>query len=131
LPQWFIFTSIVVIAYGWVERKKTFRIIGLSILILLGAFAFYSIYTGSFFANEFLTPDEMMTEELDGELIEEIPFQAKLLPAYWTFVVSAILAFPAIYFDWKNKKPNRLFIILAGLIALLGFFIIVGELRML
>lgn len=131
LPQWFIFSAIVVIAYGWVEQKKVFRIVGAFILILLGIYAAYSISSGSFFASKYLTPNELMTEELDGELIEEIPFQAKLLPAYWTFVVSAILAIPAIYFDWKDKKPNRLFIILAGLAALLGFFIIVGELNLL
>jgi len=131
LPQWFVFSAILVTAYGWVERKKTFRILGCVILILLGIFALFSIYSGSFAAYDFLTPDEIVNEELDGELIEEIPFQAKLLPAYWAFVISAVLAFPAIYFDWKNKKPNRLFIILAALVALLGFFIIVGELRML
>ena len=131
LPQWFIFSAIVMIVYGWVERKKVFRFLGSVILISLGIFALFSIYSGSFFANEFLTPNEIIDEEINGELIEEIPFHAKLLSAYWTFIISAVLAFPAIYFDWKDKKPNRLFIVLAIFVALLGFFIIVGELRML
>ncbi len=131
LPQWFIFSAIVVTIYGWIEKKKSFRLIGSVIFILLGVFALYSIYSGYFSANEFLTPNEMMSEDIDEEVIEEIPFQARLLPAYWSFVISAALAIPALYFDWKDKKPYRLFIILTGLVSLFGFFIIVGELKML
>ena len=131
LPQWFIFSAIIIITYGWVEQKKPFRIIGLVIFILLGLFAVYAVVEGYFSGNEFLTPNEIISEELEEELIEEIPFQTQLLPAYWSFMVSAVLAIPAIYFDWKNKKPTHLFIILAGLVSLFGFFIIVGALRML
>jgi len=131
LPQWFIFSAIIIITYGWVEQKKPFRIIGLVIFILLGLFAVYAVVEGYFSGNEFLTPNEIISEELEEELIEEIPFQTQLLPAYWSFMVSAVLAIPAIYFDWKNKKPTHLFIVLAGLVSLFGFFIIVGALRML
>ncbi len=131
LPQWFVFSAIVGVVYGWIEKKKKFRLIGSGIFILLGVFALYTIYGGYFSANDFLTPNEMMSEDLDEEIIEEIPFQALLLPAYWSFVLSGILAIPAFWFDWKDKKPNRLFIILTGLVALFGFFIIVGELKML
>lgn len=125
------FLAIVAIVYGWVEQKKLFRIIGEIIFVLLGIFALYSIYAGYFSAHEFLTPNEIVSEELGEEVIEEIPFQAKLLPAYWSFVVSAILALPALYFDWKNKKTTWLFILLAGLVSLFGFFVIAGELKML
>ena len=131
LPQWFVFSAIAVIAYGWVEQKKVFRIIGSLIFVLLGIFAVYSIFVGYFSANEFLTPEEILHEELDNEVIDELPFQARLLPAYKSFIISAILALPAIYFDWKDKKPKRLFIVLAGLVALFGFFVIAGELKML
>ena len=131
LPQWFVFAALVVIAYGWVEKKQIFRIIGSMIFVLLGIFAIYSIYAGYFAANEFLTPEELANEELEEEALQEIPFHIRLLPAYWSFVLSGILAIPAVYFDWKDKKPKRLFIVLAGLVALFGFFIIVGELRML
>ena len=130
LPQWFIFASVLVTVYGWVEGKKHFRIIGSVVLIFLGIFAIWSIVKGYFSASHFLTPDEIISEEMEEEVIDEIPFQAKLLPAYLSFIVSAVLSFPAIYFDWKNKKPTRLFYILAGLVALLGFFIIVGALKM-
>lgn len=129
LPQWFIFASLIVIAYGWVEDKKVFRIIGSVGFILLGIFALYAISSGYFLSSEFLTPEEIISEELEELFIEDIPFLAQIFPAYLSFLVSAVLAFPAIYFDWKNKKPTRLFIILAGLVSLFGFFIIVGALR--
>jgi hypothetical protein len=129
LPQWFIFSSVIVMVYGWVENKKPFRIIGLLVLVALGLFAVYAITRGYFLSNQFLTPEEIMNEELEGELIEEIPFEGKLFPAYLSFVLSGFLALPAIYFDWKNKKPTRLFTILAGLVALFGFFVIVGALK--
>ena len=130
LPQWFIFASILVTVYGWIERKKYFRIIGSVVLILLGIYAVWAITKGYFSANHFLTPDEIISEELEEDVIEEMPFQGQLLPAYISFIVSAVLSFPAIYFDWKDKKPNRLFYILAGLVALFGFFIIVSALKM-
>ena len=129
LPQWFIFSAVIVIAYGWVEQKKVFRIIGSVVLILLGVFAVYAISAGYFAAGRFLTPDEMVSQQMEEELTGEIPFQARLLPAYLSFIVSGILALPAIYFDWKEKKPTRLFIILAGLVSLFGFFIIAGALK--
>ena len=129
LPQWFIFSAIIVIAYGWIENKKPFRLIGLFVLIALGLFAVYAIGSGYFMFNKYLTPEEILSEELDGELVEDIPFSAKLLPAYWGFIVSAVLAIPALYLDWKNKKPTRLFIVLSGLVALYGFFVIVDALK--
>lgn len=129
LPQWFIFASILVTVYGWVENKKYFRIIGSVVMLLLGVFAVWAIAKGYFSASQFLTPDEIISEELEEEIIEEMPFQAQLFPAYLSFIVSAVLSLPAIYFDWKDKKPNRLFYILAGMVALLGFFIIIGALK--
>jgi hypothetical protein len=60
---------------------------------------------------------------------EEIPFQAKLLPAYLSFIISAILAIPAIFLDIRSKKSYKWFSIITGLVSLLGFFIIVGVIR--
>lgn len=131
LPQWFIFAGIFVVTYGWIEDKKPFRIIGASILVILGIYALFILMGDYFAASKFLTPEEIASEELDNEIIDEIPFQLKLLPAYWSFVVCAFLALPAIFLDLKNNKKFRLFIILAGLTSLFGFFIIVGALRML
>lgn len=129
LPQWFIFAGIFVIVYGWVEDKKPFRIIGNSILLLLGVFSIV-ILSGEFLAaGNFLTPEEVALEEIDDEVIEEIPILVKLIPAYWCFVASAILAIPAIILDLKDKRKYRLFTILAGLITLFGFFLIVGAIK--
>ncbi len=129
LPQWFIFTAIIVVTYGWVEDKKTFRIIGNSIMVLLGIYALFIISGDYFAAKDFLTLEEVASEELDNEIIDEIPFQAKLFPAYLSFVASSVLALPAIFLDIKNSKKYRWFLILAGLVALYGFFVIVGAVR--
>jgi len=129
LPQWFIFTAIIVITYGWVEDKKTFRIIGASIMVLLGIYALFIISGDYFAAKDFLSLEEVASEELDNEIIDEIPFQARLFPAYLSFVASSVLALLAIFLDIKNSKKYRLFIILAGLVALFGFFVIIGAVR--
>lgn len=115
--------------YGWVEKKKPFRIIGLAILISLAIFSVFAIMKGYFDSHNFLTPEEVINEEIEGELTEEIPFEGMILPAYWTFIVSGVLAIPALFFEIKNKKTARLFIIIAGLVSLLGFFIIVDSLK--
>jgi len=129
LPQWFIFAAIFVVVYGWMEEKKVFRIIGASILILLGIFSLFVIFGDSLAAGKFLTPNEIASEELEDGIVDEIPFQAKLLPAYLSFVVAAILAIPAIFLDIKDKKGYKLLIILSGLASLFGFFVIVGILK--
>ena len=131
LPQWFIFSAIAVIIYGWIEKKQAFRLIGLFIFVVLGVFSIYTIQAGYFSASHLLTPEELTERSMGDETYTNLPFQARLLPAYWSFVITALLAVPALYFDWKNIKPRKLFTILASLVALFGFFIIVGELRML
>jgi hypothetical protein len=129
LPQWFIFAAVFVIVYGWIENKKPFRIVGYIILVLLGVFSLFIISGDYFAANEFLTPEEIAREELDDEIMNEVPFQAKLLPAFISFIAAAIFAFPSLVLDIRNHKKYRWFVIISGLIALLGFFIIVGAIK--
>ena len=129
LPQWFVFAGIIASVYGWVEQKKVFRMLGPVIFILLGLFASFMLLNGSLSFHEFLTPEEIIRDELEEESFESIPFQAKLLPAYIGFIISAILAIPAYILEWRNKKGKSLLIILTGLAGLFGFFIIVGALR--
>ncbi len=129
LPQWFIFAAVFVISYGWIEDKKPFRIIGAVILLLLGLFSLYVLLGDSFAANKYLTPEEIVREEFDDEIIDEIPFQAKLLPAYISFVLASVLAVPAIFLDLKDNRKYRWFFIAAGLIVLFGFFVIVSAVR--
>ena len=129
LPQWFIFAAVFVVTYGWVEDKKPFRIIGAVIFVLLGVYSLIILSGDYFAATEFLTPEEIASEELDGEIIDEIPFQAKLFPAYLSFVLASVLALPAIFFEIKSSKKYRWFIVLSALAALFGFFVIIGAVK--
>lgn len=129
LPQWFIFAAIFVAVYGWVEDKRAFRLIGAGIFVALGIYSLYILSGDYLAAGKFLTPGEIADEELLDEVMEEVPFEAQLLPAYVSFLVSAAIALPAIYFDLRNRKIHRLFIVLAGLVSLFGFFIVVGTLK--
>lgn len=129
IPQWFVFAGIIASVYGWVEHKKTFRLLGPVIFFLLGLFALYSLLNGSFSASGFLTPEELINEEMEVETMEDIPFVAQLLPAYFAFLFSGLLAVPTFFLEWKNRKGRNLLIILTALTGLLGFFIIVGALR--
>lgn len=125
LPQWFIFSALFVIVYGWVEKKKVFKLLGLSILIALALFATYVISKGYFAPRSFFTPNEMT----DGQLTEGIPVEGQIMPAYLSFIISGLLAIPGMFFEIKNKKQARLFMVIAGLISLFGFFVIVGALK--
>lgn len=128
-PQWFVFAALFMIIYGWVEDKKTFRLIGLSLFILLGILSLILILGDFLSIGNYLSPEEITAEEIDDEVLNEIPLQAKLLPGFWSFIIASVLAIPALILDWAEKKHSRLFIVLTGLVALLGFFIIVGTVR--
>lgn len=128
-PQWIVFAALFGLVYGWVENKKAFRLIGLAFLIVLGLFSLYVILGDYLAPGKFLTPEEVMSEELNDEILNEAPVEAQLLPAYLSFIGVAVLAMAALVLDWMNKKYNRLFIVMASLVALLGFFIVVGTVR--
>ena len=128
-PQWLVFAGIFVTVYGWIENKRPFRIIGILLFILLGAFALFSISGDYFAGKEFLTTEEIASEEIDEEILNEIPFQAQLLPAYWSFFIAGIIAIPAMILELRNKSAYRILIVISGLIALFGFFIIAGALK--
>lgn len=128
-PQWFVFAAIFMVIYGWVENKKAFRLIGISIFIILGIFSLVIVLGDYLSTGDYLSHEEITAEELDDEILNEIPLEAKLLPGYWSFILASALAIPALILDWTNKKRARLFIVLTSLIALIGFFIIVGTIR--
>jgi hypothetical protein len=128
-PQWIVFAGLFMVVYGWVESKKVFRMTGNGIFILLGIFALVVIFGDYLAAGKFLSPEEVVSEQIDNEILNEIPLEAKLLPAYWSFLVASIFAVLALLLDWKDKKYARLIMVLTGLIALSGFFFIVGALR--
>jgi len=120
LPQWFIFSGVFASVYGWIENKRIFRIIGAVIFILLSIFSLV-ILSGDYFSATL--------PAASNEIVSEIPFQAKLFPAYLSFVFSGVLALVALFFDIKKSNKYRWFIILAGLVALFGFFVITGALK--
>lgn len=128
-PQWIVFAALFVTIYGWVESKKVFRITGEGIFILLGIFALVVLLGDHLAAAHYLSPEEVASEELDEIITNEVPIQAMLLPAYWSFLIAGLLAIPTIIFEWKDKKIARTLTVITGLIALLGFFIVVGALR--
>lgn len=129
VPQWFIFAAIIGMVYGWIEDKKTIRLIGAGVLVALGIFAIVVLSGDYFSAGKYLTQEELANQQLEESIPEEIPFIARLFPAYLLFVISAILAIPTIIFDLRNKKGYVFWAIAAGLSALAGFFVIVGQLK--
>lgn len=129
LPQWLVFAAIISNVYGWVEHKKIFRMLGPILFFLLGLYALYALATGAFTASNFLTPEEIVNFEMEEEMAEELPFQARLLPAYLLFVLTGLLAIPAFILEWKELKYKNLLVAITAITALLGFFLIVGALR--
>jgi hypothetical protein len=117
--------------YGWIEDKKVFRLIGAFVLVMLGVFSLFVLMGDYFDAGKYLTPEEVTNRELEENVPEEIPVIAKLLPAYLSFLLSALFVIPAILLDIMNKKSYRIFLIISSLVALSGFFVIVGVLKFL
>ncbi len=129
LPQWFVFAAVISSVYGWVEHKKVFSMLGPVIFLLLGLFAALVLWSDLFLSYEFLSPEEIMSEEADGEITADVPFQALLFPAYLIFVLSGLLAVPAFILQWKDLKYKNLLIVITTLTSLFGFFIVVGAVR--
>ena len=129
LPQWLVFAGIISSVYGWVENKKVFRMLGPLLFFALGLFAVFIMLGDYFSSARFLTPEEMVNREMEEELFEELPFQARLLPAYLFFVLAGLLAIPAFLLEWKDRKGKNLLVVIATFVGLIGFFIIVGALR--
>lgn len=128
-PQWVVFAALFSIIYGWVENKKEFRITGLIILVAMGLFSIF-VLAGNYLAPElYLSPDELMPNKIDEETTNTVPMEKQLLPAYLSFIASSALALGALLLDWFNKKQYRMLTVLTGLVALIGFFIIVGAVR--
>ena len=129
LPQWIIFGGVIASVYGSVEQKKIFRLTGIILFIILGLYAAWTIYSGYFSSHRFLTPEEIITEELEGEIQEDVPFIARLFPAYIIFLFSGLTAIPALILELKGRKGKTVMTIITATLAVLGFFIIVGALR--
>jgi amino acid transporter len=129
LPQWIIFAGIIASVYGSVENKKIFRITGIVIFIVLGLYSAWAIYNGYFSSHRFLTPEEIISEEFDDNIPGDLPFLARLFPAYIFCLLSGVSAIPALISELKDYKRKSLMTIITAILALLGFFIIIGALK--
>ncbi len=129
LPQWLVFVGVIASVYGWVEKKKAFRMVGPVLFFLLGLFSLWVILKGYFSAFALLTPEEVVTEQMEEIIYEDIPFAARLFPAYILFIISGIIAVPSLILEWMNRRRKGILMIVTSLIGLMGFFIIVGALR--
>jgi predicted membrane channel-forming protein YqfA (hemolysin III family) len=129
IPQWFVFAAIIASVYGWVEKKKVFRLLGVILFFFLGIFSLYALLTGSFSFREYLTPSEIINQEMEEEFFEELPFSARLFPAYIAFLISGALAVPTFFLQLKNWKGRNLLLILTAFAGIAGFFVIVDALK--
>lgn len=126
LPQWLIFAAFFGVVYGWIEDKKLFRAIGMGVFVLLGIFSVYIISGG------YLAPGAVSSAPLPETATENgqaVYVETRLLPAYLSFIVASVLAVLGVIFDLKNMKYARMVIVVTGLTALVGFFIVVGIIR--
>lgn len=129
LPQWIVFAGITAYIYGTAESKHTFRITGLILFIVLGIYSIWALQSEYFSSHRFLTPEEIINNELEEVLPADIPFPAKIFPAYLLFLISGVMSIAALIFELKDYKRKMALAIVAAMPALLGFFIITGSLR--
>ena len=128
IPQWAVFAAVTIIIYGWTEGKRAFMQIGTAILVLLGLYAAWVIYTG------LLVPESLFdtTEALDGEELfnpDEIPMEGRLLPVYWGFVLNGAIALAAFITGTKDGKASKTLRIIAIVFSLFLFFAMIGISR--
>lgn len=128
VPQWAIFAGITVMIYGWAEKKRTFGIIGSGILVILGLYAAWIIFSGSLVPAGILDAADPMG---DGQLFspDELPVEGRLLPHYWGMVINGILALAAMVAEISRKKAAVSLKIITGIFAILIFFLMMGVVK--
>jgi hypothetical protein len=128
IPQWAIFAGITVMIYGWFEKKRIFGRIGAGILVLLGLYAGWILWTGSLIPEGVLdTTDPLGGEELFSP--DELPLEGRLLPHYWGMLLNGGIALIALVADLTRKKSALTLKIVAGSLALVIFFLMMGVLK--
>lgn len=122
-PQYFIFLALLIFVYGWVEKKQWYRIIGMSLITILGLFALFALL--KLFPASVLKESNDIVEDAEAQLL----FWAKLKTAYFSFVAAALSSVPTIWLERKQSRKRHFFTAATALMALFGFFIIVSSLK--
>lgn len=128
VPQWAIFAAVTVMAYGWIEKKKGFGIIGSGILVLLGLFAGYALMAGLMVPESALdvSPD-LPKEELFNP--DELPVEGRLLPFYWGLMINGLLALGTMLAEIRDKRFTGILKIFLGLFSIAMFFGMMAVVR--
>lgn len=129
IPQWAIFTGITVMIYGWTEKKRVFGVIGLGILVLLGVFAAWILWTGMLIPEELLNQPDPFDETMTVFDPEDLPIEGRLLPFYWGLTGNAVLAAVTMLLDIKRKRYTYIFKIIVGTVSVGLFFLMMAALR--
>jgi hypothetical protein len=128
VPQWLIFAALIVMAYGWIEKKWIFGIIGSGLLVALGIFAVIAIYAGwmmpesALNISQDLTVDELFTPD-------ELPVEGRLLPFYWVLAFNGLIALAAMLGEIYHKKFGIILKIIAATLAIILFFLMMAAVR--
>jgi hypothetical protein len=129
VPQWAIFAAVTIIFYGWTEKKRVFELIGLSILILLGLFSAWVIWSGLLLPEGlFDTAETFGGEELFAP--DDIPLEGRMLPVYWGMTVTGAVALVTFLLELNQSKTAKAMKVVSIILALLMFFGMIGISRM-
>lgn len=128
IPQWFIFAAVTVIIYGWVERKKSFGLVGLAILVLLAVFTGWAIFSGMLVPESFIEAVGTIDEEI-MLAPDEIPVEGRMLPFYWGITINGLIALVAFVAEWRDMKAAKTLKIIVCVIAILMFFGMMSVVR--
>lgn len=122
-PLWISFLSIISLIISIVERKIILRYVGIALSIVVGIFALYVI------SAQHLVPGAEVSQRIIEERMLQNPKPrdietATLIPAYWMFIVSMVLAIAAIFLRKIKMRKMQFLLYFIALINILGFFFV-------
>ncbi len=122
IPQWAIFASVTMMAYGWSEKKRIFGLLGTGILVLTALFAAWVLYAGLLMPEDTIFNSGAEAGGDAGLTPAEMPAGLRLVPFYYGLVANGLVAAGAATAALMRKKQASVLKIIAGGIAILLFF---------